>query len=71
MPNKYSPLLHTQKKGYKFKQSEDGKKILPEIRVRKTLKRPHAQMRSFVDEKICIFTQNIHCLMVQQELTLS
>ncbi len=51
MPNKYSPLLHTQKKGYKFKQSEDGKKILPEIRVRKTLKRPHAQMRNFIDEK--------------------
>ena len=51
MPNTYSPLLHTQKKGYKFKQSEDGKKILPEIRVRKTLKRPHAQMRNFIDEK--------------------
>ena len=51
MANKYSPMLHTQTKGRKFKQSEDGKKILPEVVVRKNLKRPHAEMRSFIDEK--------------------
>ena len=51
MPNKYSPLLHSQKKGYKFKQSEDGKKIVPEIRIKKSVKRPHLEMRTFIDEK--------------------
>ena len=51
MPNKYSPLLHTYKKGYKFKQSEDGKKIVPELRVNKSVKRPHLEMRTFIDEK--------------------
>ena len=51
MPNKYSPLLHTYKKGYKFKQSEDGKKIVPELHVKKNVKRPHLEMRNFVDEK--------------------
>ena len=51
MPNKYSPLLHTYKKGYKFKQSEDGKKIVPELRIKKNVKRPHLEMRTFVDEK--------------------
>ena len=51
MPNKYSPLLHTYKKGYKFKQSEDGKKIVPEIRIKKSVKRPHLEMRKFIDEQ--------------------
>lgn len=51
MAKKYSPLLHTQKKGHKFKQSEDGKKILPEILEKKNLKRPHKAMREFIDEK--------------------
>ena len=37
MAKKYSPLLHTQTKGHKFKQSEDGKKILPEIRQKKKI----------------------------------
>jgi len=37
MANKYSPLLYTQSKGYHFKQSDDGKKILPEIRQKKKI----------------------------------
>ena len=51
MANKYSPLLYKLTKGYKFKQSEDGKKIVPEIRLRKNLTRPKKAMRSFIDEK--------------------
>ena len=51
MPNKYSPLHHSQKKGYKFKQSEDSKKIVPEIRIKKSVKRPHLEMRTFIDEQ--------------------
>ena len=51
MKTKILTSLYSETKGYKFKSSEDGKKILPEIRVRKTLKRPHAQMRNFIDEK--------------------
>jgi DNA polymerase-3 subunit alpha len=51
MTNKYSPLLYSLKKGYKFKSSEDGKKILPEIRKKLTLRRPRHAMREFIDEK--------------------
>ncbi len=51
MQNKYSPLLYTYQKGAKFGQSEDGKKILPELRIKKSLKRPHLAMRTFIDEK--------------------
>ena len=51
MANKYSPLLYTWKKGHKFKQSEDGKKILPEVVVCKNIHRPKNEMRTFVDEK--------------------
>ena len=51
MTNKYSPLLYSHKKGAKFKSSEDGKKILPEIKHKKNLKRPHEEMRKFINEK--------------------
>ena len=51
MTNKYSPLLYSYKKGYKFKSSEDGKKILPEVRKKKELVRPRHAMREFIDEK--------------------
>ena len=51
MAKKYSPLLHTQTKGHKFKQSEDGKKILPEIRQKKKITKPKLEMRRFIDEK--------------------
>ncbi|MBO5344394.1 MAG: PHP domain-containing protein, partial [Clostridia bacterium] len=51
MANKYSPLLYKLTKGYKFKQSEDGKKIVPEIRLKKNVTRPKKAMRSFIDEK--------------------
>ncbi len=48
---KLSPLLWTQTKGYKFKQSEDKKKILPEIRKELVVHRPKKAMREFIDEK--------------------
>ena len=51
MTNKYSPLLYTQKNGYKFKQSEDGKRILTEIKQKKVVIRPRHAMREFIDEK--------------------
>ena len=51
MAKKYSPLLYTQKKGYRFKNSDDGKKILPEIRQKKKLSKPRQEMRKFIDEK--------------------
>ena len=51
MANKYSPLLYTHKKGAKFKSSEDGKKILPEVRHKKAIHRPHEEMRKFINEK--------------------
>ena len=51
MANKILPSLYTQSKGYKFKSSEDKKKILPEIRTQKVCKRTHSALRSFVDEK--------------------
>lgn len=48
---KLSPLLWTQSKGYKFKQSEDKKKILPEVRKEMNVHRPKRAMREFIDEK--------------------
>ena len=51
MANKILPSLYTQNKGYKFKSSEDKKKILPEVRAEKVYKRTHSALRSFVDEK--------------------
>lgn len=48
---KLSPLLWTQTKGYKFKQSEDKKKLLPEIRKELVVHRPKKAMREFIDEK--------------------
>ena len=57
MANKYSPLLYTHKKGAKFKSSEDGKKILPEIRHKKEIKRPHEEMRKFINEKNFVHLQ--------------
>ena len=51
MSKKYSPLLHTQKKGYKFKQNDDKKKsLIAEIRKPKAVVRPRQEMRKFIDE---------------------
>ena len=49
--NKFSPLLYSQTKGYKFGTDEKGKKLLPEIRKRKNVRRPKIAMRLFVNEK--------------------
>ncbi len=49
MKNKYSPLLHTQKSGRKFKQ--EGKNLVVEVLRRKSLRRPRQEMRKFIDEK--------------------
>lgn len=51
MTNKYSPLLYSLKNGYKFKSSEDGKKILPEVLKKRKLVRPRHAMREFINEK--------------------
>ena len=32
-------------------ECEDGKKIVPEIRIKKSVKRPHLEMRKFIDEQ--------------------
>jgi len=64
MTNKFSPLLYTLKKGRKFKSSDDGKKILPEVLVKKSLRRPKNAMRTFVNE------QNFVHLHVHSEFSL-
>ena len=51
MKNKYSPLLYSLVRGHKFATDEKGKKFLQEVLIRKSLRRPHQAMRSFVDEK--------------------
>ncbi len=51
MNKKYSPLLYTHVKGVKFKSSEDGKKIIDEIRIKKNVRRPRSEMRKFIEEK--------------------
>ncbi len=51
MKNKYSPLLYSLARGHKFASDEKGKKLLPEVLKRKSIKRPHKVMREFIDEK--------------------
>ena len=51
MKNKYSPLLYTQKAGNKFKLDEKGKKLLPQIYLKRNLVRPRKPMRTFINEK--------------------
>lgn len=51
MKNKYSPLLYTQKAGNKFKLDEKGKKLLPQIYLKRNLVRPRKPMRTFISEK--------------------
>ena len=49
---KLSPLLWTQTKGYKFKQTEDKKKsLITEMRKVQAVHRPKLEMRKFIDEK--------------------
>lgn len=49
---KLSPLLWTQKKGYKFKQEGEKKKTwIAELRKSLNVHRPKKAMRSFIDEK--------------------
>ena len=51
MNKKYSPLLYSQKKGYKFKTDEKGKKLLPEVLIKKEVRRPKLPMRTFILEE--------------------
>ena len=51
MNKKYSPLLYSQKSGYKFKTDEKGKKLLPEILIKKQVVRPRLAMRTFILEE--------------------
>lgn len=55
MPNKLSPLLYDYKKGFKFEEVKDGKKVklVPVITNKKSLTKtkPRLPMRNFIDEK--------------------
>ncbi len=53
MANKLSPLLYDFKKGFKFEEIKEGKKVklVPVLREKKLYKKPQNQMRSFIDEK--------------------
>ena len=53
MPNKLSPLLYDYKKGFKFKDVQEGKKIklVPVITHKKAITKPKQPMRKFIDEK--------------------
>ena len=53
MPNKLSPLLYDYKKGFRFDEVKEGKKVklVPVITHKKAITKPKQPMRKFVDEK--------------------
>ncbi len=53
MPNKLSPLLYDYKKGFKFEDVKEGKKVklVPVITHKKAITKPKQPMRKFIDEK--------------------